>query len=94
MTEPGGIIKPIEIIAIQTVPTQVRKPWQATIRTVLQLVLSIALVLPLVFAGVPAVGFIPGMLAVAAGLTRVMALPQVEELLSTYVPWLSAGGNK
>lgn len=89
MTEPTNG----KIIAIQTVPTQVRKPWQATIRTVVQLVLSVALILPLVFVGVPAAGFVPGMLAVAAGLTRVMALPQVEELLSKYVPWLSASGS-
>ncbi len=75
------------------VPTQVRKPWTATVRTIFQLLIGIAAALPLFLTGVPVAG-VPVVLAVAAVITRGMANPRVEEILSKYVPWLSAGGNK
>lgn len=75
-------------------PTQVERPWRATFRTAFQLILAVAVLLPFV---VEATGLEPevfpwlgGILAVAAGITRVMALPQVEEFLRRFVPWLAA----
>lgn len=78
-----------------TVPTQVRRPWRSTIRTVFQLVVALATLLPFVAAGVyqdpdtvPAA--VAQVLAAAAAITRVMALPQVEAFLRRFAPWLAA----
>lgn len=76
-------------------PTQTRHPWRATVRTTVALVVSAATVLPYVVAGLhvdaPAVSAILGQaVAVAAGITRVLALPQVELFLRQWAPWLSA----
>lgn len=75
-------------------PTQVRRPWRATMRTTFQLIIGIAVLLPFV---VQASGLSPevypwlgGLLAVAAAVTRVMALPQVEDFLQRFAPWLAA----
>ena len=77
------------------VPTQVKRPWRATVRTVFQLVLALATLLPFVVGGVytnvdqaPAV--VGQVLAVAAAITRVMALPAVEAFLQKFAPWLAA----
>lgn len=73
--------------------TQVRRPWRSTVRTLVQLVLGLAPMLPLLVdaSGVddtlPAVA---GALAISGGITRVMALPQVEVFLQRFVPWLAA----
>lgn len=75
------------------VPTQVRRPWRATLRTAFQAVIALAAMAPfLVNASgleeqVPAVA---GFLAVAGAITRIMAVPQVEGFLQTFVPFLSA----
>jgi hypothetical protein len=72
-------------------PTQVRHPWRTTIRTAFQIVVGIATLLPLVLAGVdiPTGGKLAQVLAVAAGLTRVMAMPEVSTFLERFVPWLA-----
>ena len=76
-------------------PTQVKRPWRATVRTVFQFVLALATLLPFLVTGVysgsdaaPAV--VGQVLAVAAAVTRVMALPQVEDFLQRFFPWLAA----
>lgn len=59
-------------------------PVKRTIRTVLQVIVALAAGLPLIVAasGVPAAaGGVAVVLAVAGGITRVMALPTVEGLL-------------
>lgn len=64
-----------------------------TIRTVVQTVLGLAAGLPLIIdaAGIPQTAAGVGVaLAVAGGLTRVMALPVVENLLPS---WLRAEAN-
>lgn len=78
-----------------TTPTQVKRPWRATVRTVFQFVVALASLLPFVVAGVytdadaaPAV--IGQVLAVAAAVTRVMAVPQVEDFLRRFAPFLAA----
>lgn len=74
-------------------PTQVRRPWRATLRTVLQALVSVCAMLPLLVGAsgldeqVPAVA---GVLAVAAAVTRIMALPAVEAFLQQFLPWLAA----
>lgn len=74
-------------------PTQVRHPTRTTARSVFQFIVALAAVLPLIVAGaglsnsLPIVGIA---LAVAASITRVMAIPQVNEFLEKYVPVLGA----
>ncbi|QNJ57082.1 holin [Gordonia phage Rabbitrun] len=63
-----------------------------TVRTVFQAAVAVAAALPLIVvaSGIPATAAGVGVaLAVAGGVTRVMALPVVDELLHTYVPWLA-----
>jgi hypothetical protein len=76
-------------------PTQVRRPWRSTARTVFQALVALATLIPFVVAGIydgsadyPAV--VTQVLGVAAGVSRVMALPQVEKFLRTFFPWLAA----
>jgi hypothetical protein len=92
---PTGAV--VSLAAVQ--PTQVRRPWRATLRTAFAGVIGFAALLPFI---VEATGLEPevypwlaGMLAVAAAVTRVMALPQVEDFLQRFFPFLSAaGGNQ
>ncbi|AXQ64408.1 hypothetical protein L3Y19_gp036 [Gordonia phage Neville] len=54
--------------------------------------MAVAAALPLIVAAsgvAPTAAGVGVALAVAAGVTRVMALPVVEDLLETYVPWLA-----
>lgn len=76
-------------------PTQVRRPWRSTARTVFQGLVALATLAPLVAAGVysssadyPAV--VVQLLTVAGAVTRVMAIPQVENFLRRFVPFLAA----
>lgn len=85
---------PVGYIALAA-PTQVRRPWRSTARTVFQALVALATLLPFVIAGVydsaadyPAV--VVQLLAAAAAVTRVMALPQVEQFLRTFLPFLAA----
>lgn len=74
-------------------PTQTRHPWRATVRTIVAVAVAMAALLPLIVAAsgvdetVPVVAVV---LAVAGAITRVMALPQVDEFLARFVPWLAA----
>ena len=75
-----------------TKPTQVNHPSRATFRTVFQGAIALAAILPLIFstAGIPVVGLAAILVGVAGALTRVMALPAVEEFLENYLPILAA----
>lgn len=74
-------------------PTQVRRPWRATIRTAFAVVVALAAMLPLL---VDAAGLdqtlppVAGALAIAGAITRILALPAVETFLARFVPWLAA----
>lgn len=78
-----------------TQPTQVRQPTRTTVRTVFQALVALASLAPLIAAGVydgsgdypAAVGQV---LAVSAAVTRVMAIPSVEQFLKDYLPFLAA----
>lgn len=79
-------------------PTQVRRPWRATLRTAFQALLALAVMAPVL---VEATGlradqwpWLAGVLAVAAAVTRVMALPQVEQFLERFLPFLAANPNQ
>ena len=69
-------------------PTQVRFPWRATVRTLIQAVAALAVAVPSIIAAVEADS--PGLtgaaglaaLTVAGIVTRVMALPSVNNLLT------------
>lgn len=83
------------ITDVVVTPTQVRRPWRSTTRTIFQALVALATLLPLVLAGVydsesdyPAI--VVQVLAAAAAVTRVMALPQVEEFLRRFLPFLAA----
>jgi hypothetical protein len=75
-------------------PTQVRRPWRATIRTAFQAALALATLIPFVVSGVYGDAETPALVTqvvlVAAAVSRVMALPQVEVFLRTFAPFLSA----
>lgn len=72
----------------------VAHPWRKTARTVLQVALSLAVVLPIVAQTVgldPEVyPWMAAVLGAAAAFTRVMALPAVEAFLRNFIPWLAA----
>lgn len=71
--------------------TQEQHPWRASARTAFQFIVGLAVVLPLVLDEVaPAAPWAAAVVAVATGITRVMAIPQVEVFLEDYFPWLAA----
>lgn len=80
------------------VPTQVRRPWRATLRTAFQALVALAALAPLIAAAIEeatgydldGVPFVVTVLACAAAVARVMALPAVEVFLRTFVPFLAA----
>ncbi|SEE82118.1 hypothetical protein SAMN04489740_2672 [Arthrobacter alpinus] len=69
------------------VSTQEQYPWKAVARTVLQLVIGLAVAAPLVVAAITgdsaeaAGGALAVFLGVSAAITRLMAVPYVNELL-------------
>lgn len=76
-------------------PTQVKHPWRSTVRTGFQVLVALASLLPYVVAqvDVPVEGLLAQVLAVAAGVTRVMAMPQVSTFLERFFPWLAPAGG-
>lgn len=82
-----------------TEPTQVVHPWRATLRTVVQTVPAIAAAIPAIVAAVEqdspgllgAAGV--GALTVAGIVTRVMAIPAVNDLLTRWGMGAEPKGN-
>lgn len=72
--------------------TQSRYPWRATARTIFAAGVGLALLLPTIadVLGVSAVPWVAGAVAVAASVTRVLAIPGVERWLKDFLPWLAA----
>lgn len=91
LTEPGTGI-PGNLVAVD--PTQMRRPWRSTVRTVFQALVALAVLFPfLVEASGLTVEDWPWLavpLAVAAAVARIMALPQVEAFLRRFLPFLAA----
>ena len=77
--------------AVQPSP-QTRYPWRATDRTAFAFLARLATAWALI---IQAAGIDPGLewastsLAIAAGITRIMALPAVDDLIRRFVPWLA-----
>lgn len=66
-------------------PTQVVHPAQATLRTMLQVVLGLAPIAPVLVADLGVDTTLPivaGLLAASAVITRVMAIPGVDQFLT------------
>ena len=77
-------------------PTQVRRPWRATARTAFQgLVGAASMAAPVYVAAThhdagAATGWAATGLAISAGVTRVIALPGVNDWLVRFLPFLAA----
>lgn len=70
-----------------TPPSQVAYPAKALLRTVIQVLVGLAAIAPFLIddLGIKATGgFVVTVLGVAAALTRVMAIPAVDRLLSSF----------
>ena len=75
-------------------PTQVRHPWRSTVRTAFQAFVGLAVLMPYLVDAAGVDETLPGVagaLAVSTAVSRIMALPQVEEFLARFLPWLSTG---
>lgn len=73
--------------------TQTIYPWRTVSRTVFQAIIGLAAVMPLIInaSGVDeTLPVIVLMLAISGGVTRIMALEEVETWLQTNFPWLAA----
>lgn len=72
--------------------TQTRHPWRATLRTAFAVVVGLVPVLPEVAdtLGIEQVPVVLPILAVAAAVTRVLAIPAVDRVLKKYLPPLAS----
>lgn len=72
--------------------TQTQHPWRATARTIAAAILTLLTVLPAALAaiGPVALPWAAGALAVVGGITRVLAVPAVNDWLSDFLPFLAA----
>lgn len=73
-------------------PSQVRRPWRTTVRTVIAAGVGLMPLLPdiareLDVATIPVVA---STLTIVAALTRIFAIPEVDAWMDRYFPWLSA----
>lgn len=68
--------------------TQQAHPWRATVRTIIQMVLGLAVAAPLIIEAITgqsaamATGAAATILAISAAFTRLMAIPVVDDLLA------------
>lgn len=82
---------------IEVDTTQSAYPWRATLRTVFAVLVGVAGSWGLI---VQTLGldttwqWVSVATAIAAGITRLLALPQVEVALQTYFPWLAAAPGR
>lgn len=72
--------------------TQTQHPWRATVRTVFAATVGLLSLLPVVFmtAGISQEAYAVQVLAVTGAVTRVLALPGVNDWLEKFIPWLAA----
>lgn len=97
LTETTRTVLNGETTVVAVAPTQVRRPWRAVARTTFQALIGLAILFPLL---VETAGLDPDSapwlavpLATAAALARIMALPQVDDFLRRFAPFLSAAGR-
>ena len=78
-----------------TMASQTAHPWRTTARTILQLIIAVASGAPLIWQAATqqdpaaATGGAAVVLLVAGAITRVMALPFVNEFLRRFLPFLA-----
>lgn len=75
-----------------TQSTQTANPWRATIRTLFAFLVGLAAAWALIIQTLglgPDIPWVATSLLVAAGITRVMALPVVDSLIRQFAPWLA-----
>lgn len=83
-----------------TTPTQVARPWRTTLRTIFQGFVAIAAVAPQVYAAAAnhdaglAQGWAATGLGIAAAVTRIMAMPVVDDFLAKFLPFLATQPKK
>ena len=80
-------------MSTHTAPTQVRRPWRATARSVFQALVAFAAMWAIIVETIgldPSWQWVAASLAVTGGITRLMALPAVEAFLERFVPFLAA----
>lgn len=76
--------------------TQTKYPWRAMARTVFQAAVGLAVLAPVIYSAAAqsdpaeAGGWVGVALVISAGITRVMAIPGVNEFLQNYLPFLAA----
>lgn len=83
-------------MSTKTLPTQAKHPWRATFRTVFQVGLSLASLLPVIAAagGITTTQGVAQVLLVCAAITRIMATPGVNDFLRKFLPWLAADSKQ
>lgn len=73
--------------------TQERYPWRTVVRSVFQALVSFAAMWGLIVVALgidETLPWVAASLAVTGGITRVMAIPAVNDWLAHFVPWLAA----
>ena len=86
----------------ETVPpvreaTQILHPWRAVVRTLVAALAGLAAAAGPIYTAVTgqdpvaATGWAAVMLAITGAVTRVLAVPQVDEWMHLFVPWLATG---
>lgn len=77
---------------IKSPATQTRHPWRATLRTAVAAAIGVLPLLPEIVAGlhIGTAGTVGQFLVITSGITRLLARPDVEAWLRTYLPWLAA----
>lgn len=88
---PAGLV-----VGATVTPTQIRRPWRSTARTVFQAFVMLCFIAPAIYSAAAqhdpqlATGWAAGGLAIAGAVTRVMAVPGVERFLRRFLPFLAA----
>lgn len=82
-----------------TTPTQVKHPWRTTARSIFQAFVTLASVAPAIYSAAMshdaamATGWAGIGLGIAGAVTRIMAMPQVDDFLAKYLPFLATTGS-
>lgn len=77
-------------------PTQVMHPWRSTARSIVQAVIGFVSMWAVIVEAIgldPTLPWVAASLSVTGAVSRVMALPQVEEWLARWVPCLATGAH-
>lgn len=78
--------------ATPSTASQSAYPWRATVRTLFAAVIGFAAMWPLMVGtmGLPTDGWVASSIAATGAITRLMALPQFDAFIRSFLPWLTA----